>query len=131
MRQKSFKESGTDSIRLDVKSKTQDLVRFEIGARSYWECSKCVDRRCFAPYLGLGLVVDNFFWSKSKQRANFRGATCVMDVISYCSAIHMFAPQAGFKYSHCSGFSLIIGYKGLFGDKARVNQGEGRLEWAF
>lgn len=130
LRQKRFTEHGTQSISLSVKNKTQDMVRLEAGARGYWEYN--CDNFCYAPYLGLGVLIDFPLLGCSEQKASFRGdEDCVMVTRSYKNAIRMISPQVGIKWTHCAGLSLIFGYKGLLGDKATVHQGEGRVEYVF
>lgn len=130
LRQKSFSEHGSKSISLSVKNKTQDMSRLEAGARSYWEYN--CNEFCYAPYLGLGIIIDFPYLGCSEQKASFRGdEDCTMVTRSYKNAIRMISPQAGIKWTHCAGLSLIFGYKGLLGDKATMHQGEGRVEYVF
>lgn len=129
LRQKRFSESGSESIALSVKAKSQDMLRAEVGARASRECSE-QKKFCYAPYVGLGIAID-YPIERSLQRASFKGTCCAMKVLSYEGAIHMFSPQAGIKWTHSCGLSFLLGYKGLLGDKTRTHQGNVRLEWVF
>lgn len=132
LHQNHFSERGTDSIALKIKSKNQDLLRGEVGVRGYWDDWGC-DNFCFTPYIGFGLAID-LPLECSQQRATFKeceDCSCVMDTLSYKNAIHMLSPQAGLKWTHCCGFSLLVGYKGLIGSKTITQQGEARLEYVF
>lgn len=124
----SFKESGANSISLNVKSKSQHFLRAEAGIDWRFLVDCCC--YCISPYIGLSYVGE-FPLNDGDQRASFRGRSCVMDVTSYHSDVHLVSPQAGIKYSHCNGFSFILGYKGLYNRNTIISQGEGRLEWVF
>jgi len=124
----SFKEHGADSINLNVKSHTQHFIRGEAGMRlSYIMRCDCF---CFAPYIGASWVGD-FPINDSDQKANFRGRSCVMDIEAYDDSIQLGSPEMGFRLTYDCGPSMLVGYKGLFGKKDRINQIDIRFEWAF
>ena len=124
----SFKEKGANSLNLNVKSKDQHMIRAEAGLLWYYEADcGCY---CYAPYLGLSYVGE-FPLNKSKQPASFTGRSCVINATSYDSSVHLGAPQAGVKWTHCNGASILLGYKGLFNNKTHINEIEGRFEWVF
>lgn len=124
----SFTEKGADSINLHVKSKDQHMIRGEAGLLCYCEIN--CDCFCWAPYLGLSWVGE-FPLEKSKQPASFIGQSCIIDATSYEDDIQLASPQAGIKYTHCSGLSFLLGYKGLYNKEIRINEFEARLEWIF
>lgn len=124
----SFKEHGADSLNLKVKSFDQHIIRPEAGLLFYYTYE--YDCFCLAPYLGVSWVGE-FPLSDSDQKASFQGQSCIMDVESYDSSIQYVSPQAGFKWTSDCGFSILIGYKGLYNHKVRLNQVEGRLEYIF
>jgi len=124
----SFKEKGANSLSLDVKSKDQHMLRVEAGLNLYLYLeSECY---CVAPYIG-GSYVGEFPLHDSKEKASFTGQSCVMNVKSYDSAVHLGSPQVGIKWTFCNGFSLNTSYKGLFNDKTRINEVHARVEWIF
>ena len=125
----AFKEKGADSIDLDVFSKSEDMLRGEAGLRAYYEW-ECWCDSCFAPYLGVSWIGE-FPLGNSKQKASFIYQMCVMNVKSYGSDNHVVSPEAGVKWTHRCGVSLLAGYKGLYNNRTRINQVEGRLEWIF
>ncbi len=124
----SFKESGAESLNLNVRSKDQHMLRGEAGLRGYYTIS--CDCFCYAPYLGASWVGE-FPLHDSDQKASFREQSCVMDVESYDSAVHLGSPEAGVKVTYDCGFSFLLGYKGLFNSDVRINQAEVRLDWVF
>ncbi len=127
-RRESFHERHANSLNLDVRSKTQNLLRTEAGLKAYYSincpCS------CFAPFIGLSYVGE-FPLSKSKQKANFTDQSCVFSATSYDDVINLGSPEVGLKWTHCNGFSFVVGYKGLYNTKTSINEVEGRLEWVF
>lgn len=127
-RRESFHEHRANSLNLHVRSKTQNILRAEAGLKGYYSimCS-C---SCFAPYFGLSYVGE-FPLHRSKQKAHFRDQTCLIEAMSYDSAVNLGSPELGIKWTHCNGFSFVVGYKGLFNSKTSVNELEGRLEWVF
>lgn len=125
---KGFTESGADSINLVVRSKSQNMMRGEAGAKVYYTAA--LDSGCYAPYVALSWVGE-FPLESSHQKANFKGRPPVMDVEAYDSSAQLISPQAGVNITSSKGFSLIVGYKGLFNRKTSINQGEARLEWVF
>ncbi len=126
--QNRFREKGADSIDLNVHSKTQNFIRGEAGVRIARDI--VTDEGCFSPYIGISWVGD-FPLSKSQFKASFIGQKPVMNVTSYSESEQMGSPQAGVHYTHSSGVSLIAGYKGLYNDRVRITNLEGRLEWTF
>ncbi len=124
----SFKEKGADSINLNVRSKDQHFARGEAGVKVYSNVMS--DCYCFAPYIGLSWVGE-FPLGKSKQKATFINQDCIMNVESYDSSVQLASPQGGVKWTCCNGSSLTLGYKGLFNNKTRINQVEGRFECIF
>jgi len=124
----TFTESGANSLNLKVLSKTQHMMRREGGI--VWRYDFDCGNYCIAPYLGYSWLQDLPF-GKSKQPASFKGQSCVIDALSYDSSVKLESPQAGFKWTHCSGGSISLGYKGLYNKKTRINEIEGRLEWVF
>ncbi len=124
----SFKEHGAESLNLKVKQHTQNMLRGEAGLRAYrtWVC-EC---SCFAPYIGLSWVGE-FPLGHSKQKASFTGQSCVIDVTSYHSSIQLASPQAGVKWTQNSGFSFLVGYKGLYNSKTSINEVDASVEWVF
>lgn len=124
----SFKEKGANSINLDVKSKDQHMLRVEAGL--VWYITKAHECYCISPYIG-GSYVGEYPLHDSDQRASFINQSFVMNVFSYDSLNHLGSPQAGIKWTHNCGCSLIAGYKGLYNNRTRINQVEGRLEWIF
>lgn len=123
-----IRERGADSLNLDVRKHYQHMLRGEGGLRIYrtWSC-EC---DCFAPYLGVSWVGE-FPIGHSKQRANFVGQDYVIDVNSFHSSVQLVSPEAGIKFTRNSGFSLLLGYKGLYNSKTSINELEGRFEWVF
>jgi outer membrane autotransporter protein len=124
----SFTEHGAESLNLRVKSKDQHMMRAEAGLKWYYEVD--CDCFCWAPYLGASYVGE-FPIHKSKQPASFVGQSCVINAKSYDSSVHLGSPQAGVKWTNCSGWSFLLGYKGLFNSKTTINEIEGRIEWLF
>ena len=124
----SFKEKGANSLNLHVKSNDQHMLRGEAGIKWYYEVD--CDCFCYAPYFGASWVGE-FPLHKSKQPASFVGQSCVIDSTSYDSNVQLGSPQAGIKWTHCNGGSFLLGYKGLFNKKTRINQIEGRFECVF
>ena len=124
----SFKEHGADSLNLRVKDHHQNLIRGEAGVRLYHtyvcECS------CWAPFLGVSWVGE-FPLGHSKEKARFVGQSCEFEVKSYHSSVQLVSPEAGFKWTRNSGFSFLVGYKGLYNSRTTINEVEGRLEWVF
>lgn len=124
----SFTESGADSIDLSVQDKTQHMLRAEAGILTGYEFDyECC---CTFPYFGLSWVGE-FPLHDSKQPASFVDSSCIIDALSYKSEQSLVVPQAGIKYTHCSGCSLLLNYKGLFNGKTCINQVNARLEWIF
>ena len=82
------------------------------------------------PYLGVSWVGE-FPLNKSMQKAHFVHQSCEMDVTSYHTSVQLVSPQAGFKWTYTDGYSFILGYRGLYNSKTRINQVEGRLEWIY
>ena len=102
------------------------MIRGEAGLNCYYAFNCCTS--CYAPYIGLSWVGE-FPLHKSKQKVTFSGQT--VEVISYNTSVRLASPQAGIKWTHCCGASVILGYKGLFNSSVRINQAEARLEWVF
>lgn len=124
----SFKEKNAESLNLRVKSKDQHFIRAEGGLRWFYEHD--LGYCCYAPYLGVSWVGE-FPINKSKHPASFIGQSCVFKPISFDSDVSLIAGQGGVKWTNCTGMSFLIGYKGLFNNKTRIHQMEGRLEWIF
>ena len=127
-RREGFHEHGAQSLDLNVRAKTQNMLRTEAGIKGYY--SIMCDCSCFAPFLGLSYVGE-FPLHKSKQRASFTGQFCVIQAASYDDIVNLGSPEVGMKWTHCNGFSFVVGYKGLFNNKTSINEVEGRLEWVF
>lgn len=127
-RRESFHEHHANSLNLDVRSKTQNILRAEAGLKGYY--SIMCNCSCFAPYFGLSYVGE-FPLHRSKQKGNFRDQSCLIDPTAYDSAVNLGSPELGIKWTHCNGFSFVVGYKGLFNSKTSINELEGRLEWVF
>jgi len=125
---RSFNEMGAKSANLDVLCNAQSFLRPELGLLGSYECN--FGRHCFSPYFGIGWLGE-IPLHPSEQEATFENQTCLIDVKSYCRNNHLFAPQIGFKWTTCAGFSFEAGYQGLFNRKTTANQFDGRLEWAF
>ena len=92
--------------------------------------SKPDEGYCATPYIGLSWVGE-FPLEKAKERASFKGQSCVMNINSYHSSVQLASPQLGIKVGGNSGFSFLVGYKGLFNSKTSINEIDARLEWVF
>lgn len=123
-----FKEHGADSLDLRVKEHIQNMIRGEAGLRAYrtWNC----DCFCFAPWIGLSWVGE-FPLSHSKQRASFDDQSCTFSVNSYHKSIQLASPEAGIKFTNPCGFSLWVGYKGLYNSSTNINQVDLGVDWVF
>lgn len=123
-----FKEHGAKRLNLKVRDHNQNMLRGEAGLRVYrtWIC----DCFCYAPYIGVSWVGE-FPLGHSKQKASFTDHTCVFEVNSFHSSVQLISPQAGVKWTRNSGFSILVGYKGLYNRRTTINEVEGRLEWVF
>jgi len=123
-----FREHGAGDLNLSVREHIQNMLRGEVGIRAYhtWDC----DCFCFAPYLGLSWVGE-FPLSHSKQKGHFVGHSCTFSVDSYHSAIQLASPEAGIKFTSPCGFSMWVGYKGLYNSSTNINQVDAGIEWVF
>lgn len=121
-------EKGADSLNLEIKKKTQHMMRGELGLK--WSYEFDCGCYCYAPYVGISWVGE-FPLGTSKQPASFKNENYEIDALSYDSSVQLGAPQAGIKWSHCNGASFLLGYKGLYNGSVRINEVEGRFEWIF
>ena len=55
----------------------------------------------------------------------------IMGVVSFDSMFNFISPVVGVKWESCRGFSLNGEYKGIFNEKTRIQQIEGRIEWIY
>lgn len=125
----SFKETGADSLNLDVRSRDQHILRGEAGLMtSYTFVQDCWC--CTAPYIGGSWVYD-YPLNDSDQKASFIDQVGVISVEAYDSPVQMGSVQAGIRHSRCTGFALQVGYRGLFNRDTRINQLDLRLEWSY
>ena len=124
----TIRESGAESINLNVKAQVQHMMRTEAGLKGYYEIQCC--NYCFAPFLGLSWIGE-FPLGDSRQKANFQEQDCVMNIRSYHSLFNFASPEAGFKITRCNGLSFIGSYKGIFNNRTRSHEMEARFEWAF
>jgi outer membrane autotransporter protein len=124
----AFSESGAHSLNLTAFQHTQHFMRGEAGLRAYYS-SVCY-YYCFAPYIGASWVGD-FPLNTSVQKAHFSGRNYAMDIDIYHASIEMVSPEIGVRLTYDCGPTMLIGYKGLFGKKVRMNQADVRFEWAF
>ncbi len=125
-----FKEKGAISINLVTKSSNTQILRGEAGMVFYrdwnYDCN-C----CFSPYIGLSWVGE-FPLQDVHEKAHFIDqSAATMNITSYHNSIQLASPQAGVRWSRNSGFSVDVGYKGLYNSKTSINEVEGRLEWVF
>ncbi len=123
-----FEESGGKGANLDVECKVQTFLRPELGLMGSYECN--FGTHCLMPYFGVAWVGE-LPLDRSLELARFENQVCLMDVVSYCKSNHLFAPQFGFKWTSCTGFSFMASYKGQFNRKTTANTFDARMEWAF
>ena len=115
-------------MNLDVRSKDQHMLRSEIGLK--WEWNLCKDCYVATPYLGISWVGE-FPLNDAKQEATFVSGSGLINTTVYDSSNHLASPEAGLIWNDEKDWSVILGYKGLFNDKTRINQAELRFERSF
>lgn len=128
LREEAFKEQGAGDLNLDMRAKTQQLMRAEAGMRTRYEILE--SSYCFAPYLGLSWVGE-FPLHHSTQKGTISGAGGELSITSYWSMQNLISPEAGIQFEGMSGLAVFALYKGLFNQGTRIHQGEFRVEWTF
>ena len=125
--QKGFIEKDSP-IALAVRDKTSNMARIELGL--VFLHKHMGYRYCLTPYLSLGWVRK---WpiKPISHISNFVYGGNVMNVYSLDRALNFFSPELGLKWTFAKCISFYIGYKGEYGSKASLHEGEGKLIWAF
>jgi outer membrane autotransporter protein len=125
---KRFQEFGAQSLNLDVRTKTSNMMRSEVGARLNHTVTK--QGGCFAPYIGLSWV-GKYHLSSGSYNASLDQVPRIFTVFSFDKNIFFISPEAGLQITLKDGFSFSADYKGEFGHYGHVNKVDLRLNWLY
>jgi len=128
LNQNRFKESGADSLDLDIRDKVSNMLQTELGA--YYLQTFTFSARCISPYLGLSWVVKVPL-SDGTLLASLRGQGGTFKVDTTSQTLQFVVPKAAVKIStkKCLAFTLET-YAELSGSYKSYFLG-GRLEQRF
>ncbi len=131
-KREGFKESGAESLDLDVRAHTQQFLRFELGVKGELQFQQATF--CWEPYFDLSWIREMPL-TTSYQVSTFPEGenSCEIRAASYKKSFFndLCGLQAGLKLATNKYFSSILGYKGQYNSRVHMNEVHGRIELEF
>ena len=130
--QKSFQESGANSIDLSVKRKYSSFLRSLINLKFVKEWLVC--NMCLAPSVNVGWLRTTPLTGRHYTASFRKGRFCEpnFSVTSYSKVTDQVLVGAQFFLSFQEkGFSMSLVYEGKFGEGSKVSEINVGLDWSF
>ncbi|NGX50448.1 MAG: hypothetical protein K1060chlam2_00294, partial [Chlamydiae bacterium] len=128
LHQPRFRESGADGINLDVRSKTSNMLRTELGLNSAINFNFVGG--CWSPYFRVSWVAKTPL-SSSVYRSSFRGQRGTFKVNTTSKGINQVAPAMGIKFTKGNGFSLQLDGRAELSERMQTYFADMRMDYAF
>ncbi len=128
--QPKYKEHGAQSLNLEVKNKSSNMMRSDLGINIAKDIKLSSD--CMRPYLSFSWV-RKFRINGNKFKAQFVNNTeesYVLKVDTFSKSKDFFSPEAGVIYTK-KDFTFFAVYKGEFASNYFVNQAKINFQWTF
>ena len=128
LHQPHFQEHGAHGLNLDVRQKTSNMLRTELGVNATHTFS--MDGGCWAPYVRLSWVAKTPL-SDSTYRSNFRGQGGTFKVNTTSKGVNQIAPGVGVKVTEEGGFSLTVDARAELSGRIKSYFADLRMDYAF
>jgi hypothetical protein len=126
--QPRFREHGAPGLNLDVRAKTSNMLRTELGLHTAKTFT--FSGGCWAPYLRLSWVTKTPL-SSSTYRSSFRGLRGIFPVNTTSKGVNQVAPAIGVKVTNSTGFSLLLDTRAELNGTLKTYFADMRLDYAF
>ena len=123
-----FHEYGANGLNLDVRAKTSNMLRTELGLNTTYDFTFVGG--CWSPYLRVSWVAKTPL-SSSVYRSSFRGQRGTFAVNTTSKGANQVAPAIGVKMTRDSGFSLLLDGRAELNGRMKTYFADMRMDYAF